>query len=184
MTSADSPLLAKFVADCRNAAKTESAVAQIAELTEALVANPSAILAEANPLPDELPSMGWEDVLFDDDTVTVMLMATPPGVAQPPHDHRMSAVIGVFHGCEDQRFYRRQDDALLEMRGRAIQLGEVLTLGKATVHAISTDGPDVCRAVHVYLGKLADVERTIFDPETYEPKDFTIERYAEYCIRL
>lgn len=184
MISADAPLLAKFVVGCREAAKCDDAVVQIAELTEALLADPSAILAEASPLPDELPSMGWEDVLFDDDTVTVMLMATPPGVAQPPHDHRMSAVIGVFQGCEDQRFYRRRGDGLQEMRGRAIELGEVLTLGKATVHAISTDGPGICRAVHVYLGKLADIDRTIFDPETYEPHTFTIERYAEYCIPL
>ncbi len=184
MPPADASLLAKFVADCRQAAKSEGAVVQIAELTEALVADPAAILAAAKPVPDEVPSMGWEDVLFDDETVTVMLIATPPGVAQPPHDHRMAAVIGVFQGCEDQRFYRRQGDALLEMRGRAIQVGEVLTLGKATVHAISTDGPAVCRAVHVYLGKLADVDRTIFDPETYESEAFTIERYAEYCIPL
>ena len=184
MSSADAPLLAKFVADCREAARNEGAVVRIAELTEALVADPPAIMAEAKPIPDELPSMGWEDVLIDDDTVTVMLMTTPPGIAQPPHDHRIPAVIGVFQGCEDQRFYRRQGDGLLEMRGRAIQTGEVLTLGKATVHAISTDGPGICRAVHVYLGKLAEVDRTIFDPETYEPEAFTIERYAEYCIPL
>ncbi|NNF53655.1 MAG: hypothetical protein HKN03_04340 [Acidimicrobiales bacterium] len=184
MTSADASLLEKFIADCREAARGSGAVARIAELTEALVADPSAIQAEAKPLPDRIPSMGWEDLLFDDDAITVMLIATPPGVAQPPHDHRMPAVIGVFQGCEDQRFYRRQGDGLLEMRGRAIQQGEVLTLGKATVHAISTDGPDVCRAVHVYLGKLADVDRTIYDPETFEPEVFTIERYAEYCIPL
>ena len=174
-------MIDQFIADCRAAAANDGAVVSLADILQPLVGDAPRLVEALGSLPEELPAMGWEEVLFSDDTITIMSIVTPPGIAQPPHDHRMAAIIGVFEGCEDQRFYRRNSDGLTQMRGRAVKAGEVLTLGKATVHAISTDGPEPARAVHVYLGPLAEVDRTIFDPETLEPLPFTLERYSQFC---
>ena len=52
--------------------------------------------------------LGRDRTLFEDDTVTVAVVETEPGHLQPPHDHSMCAVIGVFEGGERNRFFRRE----------------------------------------------------------------------------
>ncbi len=173
--------VAQFVADCRSAAAAEDAMAQVARLMEGLVANPAALAIEAGPLPETIPPLGIEEVLHEDDTLTVMVIATPNGIDQPPHDHQIPAIIGVFAGSEEQRFFVRAGDTLSPRRGRVIDAGAVLTLGKKAIHAISAPGKTPCRAVHVYLGSLSTIERSLFDPETFAEEPLSIERYAEFC---
>ena len=48
------------------------------------------------------------------------------------------------------------------------------------VHAIAAAGPEQCRAIHVYLGPISTVERSLFHPETFAEEPLTIERYAEF----
>ncbi len=181
MASSDSALLTQFVDECRAAATADDAVVRIVAHLEQLVAQPDALMAAAGPLPDVLPPAGLDETLFEDETVTVMLVATPSGVVQPPHDHRMSAIIGVFEGSEVQRFFVKAGAGLKEMRGRSIETGEVLSLGRKTIHAISAAEPGPCRAVHVYLGPLLQIDRSIFDPETGAEEPFSMDRYAEFC---
>lgn len=37
------------------------------------------------------------------------------------------------------------------------------------------------RAVHVYLGALSSIDRSLFDPDTFDEEPMTVERYAEFC---
>lgn len=181
MGSTDSALLQKFVDDCRSAATTDAGVVDIARLLEELLADPAAVVEAASPLPSPLPEIGHEEVLHEDDDLTVMIVNTMPGIDQPPHDHRMAAIIGSFFGREDQRFFVRLPTGLKELTGRSIECGSVLTLGRKSIHAISAPGPEPTRAIHVYLGRIYAQERSLFDPDTFVEEPLTIERYDEYC---
>lgn len=182
MGSSDSALLHQFVADCRAAATTDSAVVDIAQRLEALLTDPEAVADAAGPLPSPLPDVGLDETLYEDDDLTVMLVTTTPGIDQPPHDHAMAAIIGVFAGCEDQRFFVRLPTGLKAITGRSIETGAVLTLGRKSIHAISAPGPEPSRAVHVYLGRLATQDRSLFHPENFVEEPLTIDRYNEYCL--
>ena len=51
-----------------------------------------------------------DEVLFEDDTVSIWFVRFVPGLHVPPHDHQTTATIGVYEGAED--------NSLLPARGR------------------------------------------------------------------
>ncbi len=181
MASKDSALLQRFVDDCRSAATADDAIVRIVEHLERLVADPAALAAEVTPAPASIPAAGVEETLYVDDDLTVSVVTTPSGVNQPPHDHRVAVVIGVFDGAEDQRFFVKVPSGLRELTGRSIATGEVMSLGRKTIHAISAPGLQPSRAVHVYLGRLDSIERSIFNPETFVEETLGLDTYADYC---
>lgn len=179
------PVLAEFVEKCRTAAATDEARRTIVGLLNDLVSDPAALAGVVPTTPhDDVTAdglvLGADVMLYEDDTVTVILVDTLPGVVQPPHDHRMTAMIGVFVGCEEQRFFARTSEGITPAPGRQLAAGEVITIGTDGIHAISTPDP-LSRAVHVYLGRLATVERSLFDPDTFEERPLSMDLYHSFC---
>lgn len=179
----------EFVDACRAVvADGESVRARLAGLVADLVADHEA-LAAAVPAFGDVPAsprgwrLGGEHVCHQAGDLTVMVLDTLPGIAQPPHDHAMTAIIGVFEGCENQRFWSRTPDGIEAAAGRALSAGQSVTLGERAIHAISASGRPA-RAVHVYLGDIYAVDRSIFDPETLTEYPMTDDRYDEFCQAL
>lgn len=179
-------MLDDFVTACRHAATSSDAIAEVRTLLTQLVADPKQ-LANKIPSPglDDCGRCGADVTLFEDDDVTIIVVHSRPGVSQPPHDHSMPALIGVYEGREAQRFFRRDTttgDTLVETAGRTINPGEVLSLGSAAIHAISTSDDGWARAVHVYLGPLSSVDRSLYDHATSQPEPMTAARYDELAV--
>ena len=126
-------------------------------------------------------TLGGEYVHHTSDELTVMVLDTLPGVLQPPHDHAMHAIIGVFQGCEEQRFFARTNTGVVPAAGRTLEAGDVVVLGEQAIHAISAPQGQPARAVHVYFGDIYAAERALFDPDSLEPLPYTAERYDELC---
>ena len=176
----------QFVDECRDAASANDPVtATRAVVRDAVRALASEVLS--------LPSLdsvfvrrsgalllGHDRTLFEDDTVTVTVVETEPGHVQPPHDHAMCAVIGVFEGGEWNRFYRRSDDRVRFATRRVVRPGEVIALREHTVHSISAERGARCRALHVYLGPLGSRPRSLFHPETGIEETFDFDTYLHY----
>ena len=144
----------------------------------------------AESVPDfgevEVSDRGWklggEHICYQSDELTVMVLGTLPGVIQPPHDHAMHAIIGVFEGCEEQRFWTRTtDDGVASSAGRMLEAGEVMVLGERAIHAISSPEGRAARAIHVYFGDIYDIDRSVFHPETLEEFPFESDRYDDFC---
>ncbi|MGA9275888.1 hypothetical protein [Ilumatobacter sp.] len=171
-----------FIATCRTLIENERPIAEITRAMEELVAEPAALGAQI-PEPVISPDTsiaGVDEILFEDDSLTVFVVHSASDVRQPPHDHRISAVIGVYEGTEEQRYFRRDGGSLVRSGGADIGPGDVLTLGPAAIHAIGSTG-SWCRAIHVYLGPLSSIDRSLFDPDTFDEEPMTVERYAEFC---
>lgn len=126
-------------------------------------------------------TLGGEQVVHQTETLTVMILGTLPGVLQPPHNHEMHAIIGVFEGREDQRFYAQSREGVSETAGRAVEAGEVMVLGERAIHAISSPAGQAARAIHVYFGDIYAVARSLFHPDTLVPHEYTADRYDEFC---
>lgn len=181
-------ILEAFAADCRAALEHDDPRAEVHRLMQSLVADAGS-LAEQVPAfePDEVEAsprgfrLGGEHIVHQSPDLTVMVLDTLPGVEQPPHDHGMVAFIGVFEGCEEQRFWARSSDGIVSTTGRLLEAGEVVAFGTQGIHAISAPDDAPARAVHVYLGDIYDVERSIFHPDTLEELAMTSERYDEFC---
>ena len=105
----------QFVIECRVASAVNDAVtatrAVVREAVRALAAGALALppLDSVHALHAGDLLLGRDRTLFEDESVTVAVVETEPGHLQPPHDHSMCAVIGVFEGGERNRFYRRSD---------------------------------------------------------------------------
>jgi len=89
----------------------------------------------------------------------------------------MNAYIGVYEGCEHNHFYRRERDALKHVKSKVVAAGEVLSIGPDGIHTVQSYGGEPCQALHVYLGALSTVERSLFDWDTGEAIAYTIPAY-------
>jgi predicted metal-dependent enzyme (double-stranded beta helix superfamily) len=117
-------------------------------------------------------------VLHGGDELTILhvvMAARPVGAGNPiPHNHLLWAVIGVVHGGEDNEFFRRTEHTIESSGGRALGEGDVLAVGKETIHAVKNPSSErLSSALHVYGGNLIAAPKTMWcDPEyTEQPFD-------------
>jgi predicted metal-dependent enzyme (double-stranded beta helix superfamily) len=182
------PILEQLASDCQAALAHEDPRAEVHRLMQALFSDPDALASQIEPFAaDDVETsprgfrLGGEHIVHQSADLTVMVLDTLPGVEQPPHDHAMTAFIGVFEGCEEQRFWTRSDEGVVPTTGRLLEAGEIVALGTRAIHAISAPDHSPARAVHVYLGDIYDIDRSVFDPDTLEEHPMTSERYDEFC---
>lgn len=177
-------MLDDFIETCRTAALEPDAIAKTRAAVEELVESP-ADLAVAYPAPADCDLIsGYSDYVYADEALTVCMVHTPPGIEQPPHDHLMTAIIGGYAGVELHRHFRRTPagDAALAPAGTTdLAAGDVLTIGTAGVHAIDAAPGQWSSAIHIYLGALGSVARSVFHPDTFEEHPLTMAQYDEWC---
>ena len=179
----------QFVKECRDAVSANDPVtATRAVVREAVRALASGIVA-LPPLDSMYARhsgrllLGHDWTLFEDEAATVTVVETEPGHFQPPHDHAMCAVIGVFEGGERNRFYRRAGGRATLATRRVVRPAEVIALRERTVHAISAEAGERCRALHVYLGPLSSRPRSLFHPRAESRSPSTSTPICTTCAR-
>ncbi len=168
--------LEDFVGALRRAAAGEAPTKAVLDLMREAFADPARLSAG-------LPEFEADDtVLFEDETISVWHVRFQPRVLVPPHDHRTNAFIGVYVGAEENRLYRRGGGRLEQVKTRRVGPGEVFTIGPAGIHAVQAEGGETCSGIHVYLGPLTKIERSLFDWETGEAFPYNDEAYERLKI--
>ncbi len=178
-------VLEPYVERCRAAAVSDDPRRAVIAVLESFLADRErhAVL----PIPDPEaghPITGYDETLFEDDSVTVIVVHTRPGFDQPAHDHQIDALIATYAGAEIHRFFRRtgNDAAIAPAGTRRLGVDDgVLALTPDAVHAISAADGAWTRALHVYLGGLTNVRRSIFHPETLAEQPLSLGRYVAWC---
>jgi predicted metal-dependent enzyme (double-stranded beta helix superfamily) len=156
-----------FVDDCRTArAESDGHQAIKAVLERALADRPALVAA----LP---PARAGITRLHVSDDLTVLQVVWGPGMRLHPHDHRMWATIGIYTGGEDNAFFRRAGDTLVESGGRELRPGDICMLGRDAVHSVTNPTTEFAGAIHIYGGDFFAVPRSEWHGTPYaeEPYD-------------
>jgi len=165
------PLAVEEIVDrCQKALTQHTPALAVRDVLAELVADRSDLEHALGPV-----SRGGITTLHKAADLTVLQVAWTPGMTLYPHDHRMWAVIGMYGGQEDNAFFRRAPRGLEQAGGRELPAGEVLVLGDDAIHSVANSRREFAVALHVYGGDFFSVERSEWDPETYEerPRDLS-----------
>jgi predicted metal-dependent enzyme (double-stranded beta helix superfamily) len=159
----------EIVARCQEALTEHTPTLAVRDVLAELVSDHSDLEEALGPV-----GHGGITTLHNGSDLTVLHVAWTPGMTLYPHEHRMWAVIGMYGGQEDNAFFRRAPGGLERAGGRELTAGEVLVLGDDAIHSVANSRNDFAVALHVYGGDFFSVERSEWDPETYEerPRDF------------
>jgi predicted metal-dependent enzyme (double-stranded beta helix superfamily) len=159
----------EIVARCQEALTEHTPLLAVRDVLAELVSDSGELELALGPV-----SRGGITPLHNSSDLTVLHVAWTPGMALYPHEHSMWAVIGMYGGQEDNAFFRRAAGGLERAGGRELPAGEVLVLGEDAIHSVANTRKDFAVALHVYGGDFFSVERSEWDPDTYEerPRDF------------
>ena len=158
----------ELVATCRDAVATET------DPVNAVMAALDAFLHQRN-LEQQLgmADRSTYEALYRGDDLLVLHGVVPPTPSPvDPHDHRMWAVIGVYHGQEDNQLFARTGGAALEPNERfSLMPGDVRPLAASTIHSVHAAGGEYLGAVHVYGGDLFGTPRSTWRNGVEQPND-------------
>jgi len=156
---------AEFVADLRVALRETQPSLAVREVVERAISDPRGVERGLGA-----PSRADLAVLHAGADVTVLHAVWAPHMNFLPHDHNMTAVIGLYGGREDNTFWRRAEPGLEQAGGRVIDPGEVVVLGEKLIHSVANPDGRLTAAIHVYLGDYLHAARSEWDPETHEER--------------
>jgi len=163
--------LDEFVQQLRAAALEDEPAKRVRELMTGAFRDPASIGAAMPEFDND------DEVLFEDDTVSIWFVRFVPGLHVPPHDHQTTATIGVYEGAEDNHFYLREAGRLVHKSSRRVGPGEVIALKPDGIHSVeAADNAQSC-GIHVYLARLTTIERSLFDWDSGAACPFTDENY-------
>jgi predicted metal-dependent enzyme (double-stranded beta helix superfamily) len=113
-----------------------------------------------------------ETLLHASAGLTVYSLRLTPRIHYPPHDHRMAAVVGLYEGVETNCFYRREGPRLVRTSVSDSHAPEVVVLPADTIHSVANPGRIYSRAIHVYLGPLTQIARSVWTAEGLQERPF------------
>ena len=160
-----------FVANLRAAAADRHPARAINAVMKEAVADPAAVAAQ-------VPEYEGEELaLLETDELSAYCARFFAGQLVPPHNHKMPAFIGVYEGTEVNQLFRHDASGLTLVAEKHVGPGETLSIGGEGIHGVYTKGGRDSLALHVYLGSLKTVSRSLFDPESGREIPFTDENY-------
>jgi predicted metal-dependent enzyme (double-stranded beta helix superfamily) len=146
-----------FVAACQAAASEDDPVGAVVALVERTVADAASVEAAFS-------DRAFRTTLFASDALTVQRIVWPPGLVGSAHEHRMWAVVGVYAGTERNAFYRRDTGRLAPDGGRDVEPGDVVTMDRDGIHAVTNPRRGWTAGLHVYGGDIGGAVRSGWDP--------------------
>ena len=168
--------LYRFIADLR-AALSERSRQALKEVVARAVADPASLVRQIGE-----PEKAAVEVLHASPELTVLNVIWAPKQVTLPHDHRMTAVIGMYGGREDNTFWRRVANPtkfqIEPAGGQALGTGDVTLLGRDVVHCVVNPLAKISGAIHVYDGEFLAVQRSMWDAETLVEKPYDVNAVA------
>ena len=163
--------LDSFVQELRAAARSDDPKKNVRGLMDKAFQDPESIRSA-------MPEYEKDDeVLFEDDTVSIWFVRFVPGLHVPPHDHQTTATIGVYEGAEDNHFYLHEDGQMVHKTTRRIAPGDVVSIKPEGIHSVEAANGENSLGIHVYLAALTTIERSLFDWDSGEARPFTDDNY-------
>ncbi|MEZ5670370.1 MAG: hypothetical protein R3F55_23650 [Alphaproteobacteria bacterium] len=111
------------------------------------------------------------------DDLTIINFAWAPYMSLMPHNHHMFALIGIYHGREDNVFWRRTAGGIEAAGADSLGTGDIATLGHNIIHSVTNPIGKMTTALHVYGGDFfaPPVPRSEWDHETLVERPWDID---------
>jgi predicted metal-dependent enzyme (double-stranded beta helix superfamily) len=161
----------QLIADCRNALAEQSADHAIKEIVRRAVSDRTDVERALG-----VPQRAEIITLYRAAELTILNVIWAPGMSIYPHDHRMWAVIGLYGGREDNYFYRREPEGIVQASVKQFETGDTVLLGAPTIHSVTNPLGQFTGAIHIYGGDFFAVPRSEFDSETLEERPYDVEK--------
>jgi predicted metal-dependent enzyme (double-stranded beta helix superfamily) len=162
----------RFVEDCRAALAADKSQKSLREVVARAVADPEAVITAVGE-----PQKAMLAKLHHSPDLTILNVIWGPMMTLMPHNHNMTAVIGIYTGREDNIFWRRRADGRVEAAGaEAISAREAVTLGHNIIHSVTNPIPRLTGALHVYTGDFFGAARSQWNAETLCEESYSAER--------
>jgi predicted metal-dependent enzyme (double-stranded beta helix superfamily) len=159
----------RFIEDCRAAAKETQPGLAVKELIARAVSDPRDVARAFGE-----PQAGLVDVLYRGDDINVLHVAWAPLMTLLPHDHLMWVAIGIYGGREENVFYRRGENGLIQLRGMQLETRDAALFGATAIHSAANPLDRVTGTIHVYGGDFigSATARHEWDPESLQERAF------------
>jgi len=159
-----------FIEACAAAVKEGQAATR--ELVKEAVSDPAGIVRELGE-----PNKAGIDLLHRSPDLTVINFIWSPYMTLIPHNHNMFAAIGIYHGREDNIFWKRGDGVIEAAGADSLGPGDVGTLGHSIIHSVTNPLGKFTSAIHVYGGDFfePDEPRSEWDHETLTERPWDVE---------
>lgn len=166
----------QFIADLR-ATLPERSRQPMKEVVERAMSDPGGILRAVGE-----PDKAGIKVLHQSPELTVINVAWMPYQVTFPHNHLLTAVIGMYGGREDNMFWRRvpnpERHQIEAAGGTALGTGDVTLLGRDIIHSVVNPLNKISVAIHVYDGDFFAVKRSMWDAETLHEAPYDMKTVA------
>jgi predicted metal-dependent enzyme (double-stranded beta helix superfamily) len=160
----------RFIEECRAAIGESDAHAAIKELVARAVSDPGQVMRAFGD-----PQRAGVNTIYTSDDLTILNLCWGPRMRFHPHDHRMWAVIGIYTGCEQNTFYRRDGRGLSRHGTKELRAKDTAPLGKNIIHAVTNPLDQITAAIHVYGGNFFGTPRSEWDPASFEEHPYDVE---------
>ena len=166
--------LDELIARLKRSVEDDSPSVRVKAILQEQLQDPDRVLKGMPEFADD------EAILFEDDRISIWFCRFRPGTTVPPHDHQMVATIGVYSGAERNEFFENDPDGTIRQSSEVIlSAGNMLQIGPSAIHAVGCASAEPCCGIHVYLGCLTEVDRSLFDIPNGERLKFTDENYQQ-----
>jgi predicted metal-dependent enzyme (double-stranded beta helix superfamily) len=169
--------LNRFIDMCLEGVSDANPLERVRQLLQAAVDDPSISTALPKAKEDET-------LLHESAELTVYSLRLTPCILYPPHDHRMTAVIGLYEGFETNYFFRRDGRRLVSTGVSESCAPEVVVLPPDAIHSVANPGQSYSRAIHVYLGPLTKIARSVWAADGMRERPFDNSFYFEQARPL
>jgi predicted metal-dependent enzyme (double-stranded beta helix superfamily) len=161
----------RFIQDCRTAVLEGPGA--IREIVEEAVSDGARVMAELGE-----PGHAGITTLYRAHDLTILQFTWAPYMVLMPHNHQMFAVIGIYSGREDNIFWRRKEMTIEAASARSLGAGDVVALGRDTIHSVLNPISKMTSAIHIYGGDFfaPDEPRSEWEHETLVERPWDVER--------
>jgi predicted metal-dependent enzyme (double-stranded beta helix superfamily) len=168
--------LDQFIADLR-ATLAERSRQAMKEVVARAVSDPASLRRRLGE-----PDKAGVKVLHSASDLTIIDVLWGPHQVTFPHNHLLSAVIGMYRGREDNMFWRRvPNPAKYQIEaagGTALGTGDVTVLGRDVIHSVVNPLAKISGAIHVYDGDFFAIKRSMWDAETLVEQPYDVNAVA------
>ena len=162
--------LQSFIEQCKLGLLESDSQAAIRESIKEAISSPADVVSALGT-----PKLAGLETLYHAEDLTILNIIWAPHMTLHPHNHCMWANIGIYGGVEENNFFQRSTEGLIQNGQATLRQGDVSPLHQDVIHEVHNPSDKLTAAIHVYGGDFFNAPRSEWDPETLTEQPFDIE---------